>query len=234
MNKIKIYDLNAFIGQHYSEYEAFRYKKAAIFEGPHGVVFSEEEAVHQRANRITDSVVVPLCQKAEEKDGHITMAIRASAEMTVSLDEIVSKAPYEEKTMEEFFARRDYNPRCQDNYAILMNSLRNIGFDLKGYFTEKLSLDEQMDKAEAVSTANFKPDCPLIGQNGNIFNLMAIASLTLRQNGMPEQAKEMSKRIVDTAQSYDEALCIIGEYVNITSVDKNREHGTVTRDANEI
>lgn len=64
-----------------------------------------------------------------------------------------------------------------------------------------------------------KPDCPLIGQDGNIFNLMGIASRTLRQNGMPEQATEMCSRITETAGSYSEALSIIGEYVNITSVD---------------
>ena len=64
-----------------------------------------------------------------------------------------------------------------------------------------------------------KPDCPLIGQNGNIFNLMGIAARTLRHNGLAEQSKEMTRRITDTAQSYDEALGIIGEYVNITSVD---------------
>ena len=29
-----------------------------------------------------------------------------------------------------------------------------------------------------------KPSCPLVGQNGNIFNLMAVASQALRQNGM--------------------------------------------------
>ena len=29
----------------------------------------------------------------------------------------------------------------------------------------------------------------------------------------------MTKRITDTAQNYDEAIGIIGEYVNITSVD---------------
>lgn len=64
-----------------------------------------------------------------------------------------------------------------------------------------------------------KPDCPLIGQDGNIFNLMGIAARTLRENGLYEQSKEMTKRITDSAQSYDEALNIIGEYVNITSAD---------------
>ena len=41
-----------------------------------------------------------------------------------------------------------------------------------------------------------KPSCPLIGQNGNIFNLMGLASRTLRQNGMADEAKEMQNRIM--------------------------------------
>jgi hypothetical protein len=62
-----------------------------------------------------------------------------------------------------------------------------------------------------------KPDCPLIGQDGNTYNLMGIASRTLKQNGMREQAKEMCERIT-SSKSYYEALNILGEYVNITSV----------------
>ena len=61
-----------------------------------------------------------------------------------------------------------------------------------------------------------KPDCPLLGQDGNIFNLMGLASQTLRRNGMSDAAKEMQERITSSG-SYSEALCIIGEYVNITS-----------------
>lgn len=63
-----------------------------------------------------------------------------------------------------------------------------------------------------------KPDCPLIGEDGNIFNLLGIAARTLRENGMAEQASEMMKRAAASG-SYDEALCVIGEYVNITSAD---------------
>lgn len=63
-----------------------------------------------------------------------------------------------------------------------------------------------------------KPDCKLIGEDGNIFNLMGIASRTLRQNGMAEQAVEMRDRICASG-SYGEALCIIGDYVNITGED---------------
>ncbi len=63
-----------------------------------------------------------------------------------------------------------------------------------------------------------KPDCPLIGQDGNIFNLMGIASQTLRRAGLDGQATEMCNRIQESG-SYYQALGIIGEYVNITSVD---------------
>ena len=59
-----------------------------------------------------------------------------------------------------------------------------------------------------------KPDCPLIGRDSNVFNLMGIAGRTLREHGMEEQAQEMLQRITQ-CQSYDSALNIISDYVNI-------------------
>lgn len=64
-----------------------------------------------------------------------------------------------------------------------------------------------------------KPDCALIGENGNIFNLAGLAAGTLREHGMKEQAEEMKERVC-SSHSYEEALCVIGEYVNITSGDE--------------
>lgn len=62
-----------------------------------------------------------------------------------------------------------------------------------------------------------RPDCPLIGEDGNIFNLIGIASRTLRENGLHEQAEEMQERIMSgKCGSYYAALNVIGEYVNIT------------------
>lgn len=63
-----------------------------------------------------------------------------------------------------------------------------------------------------------KPVCPLIGEDGNIFNLMGIASRTLRQNGLADQASQMCERI-HASENYYDALGIIGEYVNITSAE---------------
>ena len=74
-------------------------------------------------------------------------------------------------------------------------------------------------KEEPEQEVRQKPDCPLIGQDGNIFNLAGIASLTLKEHGMEEQAEEMKERIY-SSHSYSEALNIIGDYVNITSEDE--------------
>ena len=148
MNKIKVYDMDAFLKSKYPEYKPFRFEKVAIFEGLNGLIFAEEEAVHQRANVPTDQVVIPLCKRPSP--GH--MNIMASAELKISLDEIISEAPYAEKTIEEFFNRRNYNPRCENNYATLMSSLRNIGFDLHGYFKDKPSIEEQISAAEQEQT----------------------------------------------------------------------------------
>ena len=64
-----------------------------------------------------------------------------------------------------------------------------------------------------------KPDCPLIGQNGNVFHLIAKAAQTLKQNNLWNEAEEMQKRALH-AGSYMESLSIIGDYVNITSSDE--------------
>ncbi len=63
-----------------------------------------------------------------------------------------------------------------------------------------------------------KPDCKLLGEDGNVFNLLGIASRTLRRSGLADQAKEMCDRVYSSG-SYGEALCIIGDYVNITGDD---------------
>lgn len=68
-----------------------------------------------------------------------------------------------------------------------------------------------------------KPKCALIGEDGNIFNLMGIASRTLKHNKMNEEAQEMCNKITTEAKSYDEALMIIGEYVEITSREEMEE-----------
>lgn len=97
---------------------------------------------------------------------------------------------------------------------------------LSDYVDNKLGVFEpEQNKAEKV-----KPDCELIGQDGNIFNLMGIASHTLKQNGMADEAKEMCSRVTSSG-SYCEALNIIGDYVNIT--DGSEQSDDIDEDYDE-
>jgi hypothetical protein len=64
-----------------------------------------------------------------------------------------------------------------------------------------------------VSNMN-KPKCKLTGQNGNIYNIMAIVTKTLGPD-MVSESGEMVRRIVETAKSYEDALNIISEYVEV-------------------
>ena len=59
-----------------------------------------------------------------------------------------------------------------------------------------------------------KPKAKLIGADGNIFNLIGIASRSLKRAGQNDKATEMSKRVMNSG-SYDEALSIIMEYVEV-------------------
>lgn len=64
-----------------------------------------------------------------------------------------------------------------------------------------------------------KPDCALVGQNGNIYNLIGIATRTLQENNLKEQVKEMTDRVF-AAGGYYEALGVIADYVTITSAEE--------------
>ena len=67
-----------------------------------------------------------------------------------------------------------------------------------------------------------KPKCAIIGENGNIFNIMGIASKTLKRNDMAEESKEMCSRVTSSG-SYEETLGIIMEYVEPCSEEEMNE-----------
>jgi hypothetical protein len=59
-----------------------------------------------------------------------------------------------------------------------------------------------------------KPLCKLIGEDGNVFNLAARVSRTLKENDLDDKAKEVWDKLKD-CKSYDEALQLFMEYVEI-------------------
>jgi hypothetical protein len=59
-----------------------------------------------------------------------------------------------------------------------------------------------------------KPQVKLTGQNGNVFNLMALCRSALRNAGQTKEANEMCDKIYQSG-SYDEALIIMQEYCEV-------------------
>ncbi|MBP1046225.1 hypothetical protein I6N96_08005 [Enterococcus sp. BWM-S5] len=55
----------------------------------------------------------------------------------------------------------------------------------------------------------------LIGENGNIFNLLGIVSKELKRKSFLNEADQLWKEVQENAKSYEEALAIIQEYVII-------------------
>lgn len=67
-----------------------------------------------------------------------------------------------------------------------------------------------------------KVSAPIIGADGNVFNLIRICVKSLKENGFKEEAEEMKKRI-NLSKSYDEALSIMCEYIDPIEVEDENE-----------
>lgn len=65
-----------------------------------------------------------------------------------------------------------------------------------------------------------KPDCPLIGADGNIFNLLGIASRTLREHGLKEQAIAFISLIIALA-----CTLVIYSLFYVSIARKTKEYG---------
>lgn len=63
-----------------------------------------------------------------------------------------------------------------------------------------------------------RPEAKIIGEDGNIFNVMGIASRALKNAGFKEESKEMIDRVTNSG-SYEEALGIITEYIEPVGSD---------------
>jgi len=59
-----------------------------------------------------------------------------------------------------------------------------------------------------------KPKVKLTGQDGNVFNLIGVCRKVLQKNGMAKEATELVNRCF-SAGSYEEALAIMGEYLDV-------------------
>ena len=67
-----------------------------------------------------------------------------------------------------------------------------------------------------------KPVVQFVGADGNVFNLLGIASRALKQVGQGDKVDEMHSRVLQSG-SYDESLRIMGEYVDPWGSDEDSD-----------
>ena len=63
-----------------------------------------------------------------------------------------------------------------------------------------------------------KPRVSLVGQDGNVFNILGICTSALKRASQADKAKELKNRVFGCG-SYDAALAIMMEYVDVDGPD---------------
>lgn len=112
-----------------------------------------------------------------------------------------------------------------ESLEIMQKNFRNLASNiLYMQLNCRRELERIMEMNEKIGLPEDKrPKAKLIGEDGNIFNLMGIASKELKQAGYPDEANEMFNRITNGAESYDEALLIISQYVEPVGEDVEQD-----------
>jgi hypothetical protein len=59
-----------------------------------------------------------------------------------------------------------------------------------------------------------KPKCKLIGEDGNVFNIIGLVARALKKEGLKEQAAEFTSKAFKS-ESYDAVLSLAMEYVEV-------------------
>jgi hypothetical protein len=59
-----------------------------------------------------------------------------------------------------------------------------------------------------------KPKCRLIGEDGNVFNIIGLVSKALKKAGQDDKANEFQTKAMSSG-SYEEVLNLCGDYVEI-------------------
>ena len=59
-----------------------------------------------------------------------------------------------------------------------------------------------------------KPKCKLVGEDGNVFNIIGRVSKSLKQAGLKIEAAEFQDKAFNS-DSYDEVLQLVMEYVEV-------------------
>lgn len=121
---------------------------------------------------------------------------------------------FEQRPIEEWREEVEYEGYDEADEYYIYTDYENRELYLSFWSDKDWEIRLLEEGEELIKEAPKKPICKLIGEDGNIFNLMGVASRVLKDAGKKEEAKEMVDRAT-SSNSYGEALRIIGEYVEI-------------------
>lgn len=83
------------------------------------------------------------------------------------------------------------------------------------------SYDEYLERiCETVDTSNIKaniiikPRCKLIGEDGNVFNIIGRVEKALKNAGLKDKAEEFKQKAF-SAENYNQVLCLAMEYADV-------------------
>jgi len=181
------------------------------------------EYIHDdKLNSKVDSMIPTV----EEHCGRLWGAMVMQLSDTLTPDDIVELKDYISGQNSDGYGEGLEQHEIRVSGGELYVSFWNTGKDYAIYTQEEFAaLNTQ---GQTVISERRKTQCPIIGADGNVFNIMGIAARTLKENGMADVAKEMRSRVMDSG-SYDNALAIITEYVEPAYVCQPSQDGMVLR-----
>ena len=117
---IDVYDVNAFVSaETEGQFESHDFSTGAailIRKDGSGCML-DFEAVGYEFNDIGDTIKLGIHKMPEKHEGYTTISVIATHYIECTYKEIMDGAPVKQMTVDEFFTKRNYNSRCQSNFA---------------------------------------------------------------------------------------------------------------------
>jgi len=110
--------------------------------------------------------------------------------------------------------RRDLLMYFKKNPDIKMGRLAIVRLGMEGCSWLSDFVINYADHYNFSSMPEEKPSCKLIGEDGNVFNIIGRVSQALKGAGMKDKAEEFTKKAF-ASKSYDEVLRLCMDYVEV-------------------
>jgi len=122
---IDIYDLDAWIASETDgqfESHDFMGGAAILLRSDGSGCMLDFEAVGYEFRSIDDTAEIGIHKiSTPDENGNFSISIIATHMIKCTYREIIENAPVKQMTVDEFFTKRNYNSRCQSNFAEICN-----------------------------------------------------------------------------------------------------------------